>query len=257
MMMAWAVIVAGGCANKYDDLKVFTQAHRQEVSGASYRFEPPDTVMIESPTAPEIDNEIQRIRSDGKLSLRLLGEVQVAGLTPEELAAKLEGLLEEYYESPRVIVRVASYESKNVYAFGQVSGAGAHPYTGRDTVLDLLARAQPNFLAWGAQVKVIRPSPNPDERHEITIDIDKMRESGDLTNNILLQEGDIVYVPPTPLGWVGLRVQELLFPVSPMLSAYSTPLSAWRTTEQYQYGPDYQHQYRNDDNNRRRLVWWR
>ncbi len=251
-----AMLALAGCAPKYKDLKSFVQAHRGEVAATSYRVEPPDVIQIESPTAPEIHGETQRIRSDGKISLRLIGEVQVNGQTPTEIAAKLEGLLAEYYEEPKVSVRVAAYESKNVYAFGQVGGRGAHPFTGRDTVLDLMAEAQPNFIAWGSQVKIIRPNADPNERHEIVVDVDKMMESGDLTNNFLLQEGDIVYVPPTPLGWVGLRIQELLFPVSPVMSAYQTPSNFRNATDDYQHGGQYGDRDENS-NNRRQLLWMR
>ena len=92
---------------------------------------------------------------------------------------------------------------------------------------------RPNFIAWGSQVKVIRPSPTPDEVHEITVDVDKMMQSGDLRDNLLLQEGDIVYVPPTPLGAVGLVIQEVLFPFSPLMSAYSFPADVVATTNVY------------------------
>lgn len=238
LFVAAAALAAGssGCAPKYKDLKVFLQAHRHDVAASIYRFEPPDMLSIESPTSPEVDREIQRIRSDGKISLRLIGDVQVSGMTPEEVAAKIEELLSRYYESPKVTVRVAVYASKNVYVFGQVTGRGAHPFTGRDTLLDVMAAAQPNFLAWGAQVKVIRPSPNADERHEIVVNVDKMLETGDLTDNFLLQEGDMVFVPPTPLGWVGLRIQELLFPISPALATFNAPVQFRNTTDQMRYG---------------------
>jgi len=240
-----------GCANKYEDLKVFMQAHRHDVAASGYRLEPPDVIRIESPTAPEIDQEVQRIRSDGKIALRLIGEVQAGSLTPEELAAKLEDLLGRYYVSPQVTVRIVSFESKNVYVFGQVMARGAHPFTGRDSLLDVIAAAQPNFLAWGAQVKVIRPSPDPDERHEITVNVDKMLETGDLTDNFLLQEGDIVFVPPTPLGYAGLRIQELLFPISPALATYNAPAQVKSTTDTLRYGG-----YEEPSDNRR-LMWMR
>ncbi|MCH7526129.1 MAG: hypothetical protein IID39_01710 [Planctomycetes bacterium] len=41
-----------------------------------------------------------------------------------------------------------------------------------------------------------------------------MIKTGDTRMNILLEPEDIVYVPPTPLAWLGLKIQELLFPVS-------------------------------------------
>ncbi|MCL2330102.1 MAG: polysaccharide export protein, partial [Phycisphaerae bacterium] len=176
------------------------------------------------------------IRSDGKISLRLLGEVQISGMTPEEASATLEELLSKYYESPQAIVRVVSFESKHIRISGQVRLPGNYPFTGRDTVLDLIASAHPTFLAWGANVKVIRPNANPEERHEIIVDIDKMLRTGDTTKNFLLQEGDMVYVPPTPLGWVGLRFQELLFPISPALSLTNSPVQLRNTSDDMQYG---------------------
>ncbi len=243
-----AAAASAGCANKYDDMKVFMRAHENEVAGTIYRLEPPDVIVINSPTCPEVDNEVQRIRADGKISLDLLGEVYVAGMSPAEIAAKLQEQLARYYENPRVDVRVAAYESKSVYVFGQVAVPGPHPFTGRDTLMDVLARARPTFIAWGAQVKVIRPSARPDERREITVDVDRIVETGDMRDNLLLQEGDIVYVPPTPLGWVGLRVNEVLFPVSPMLSAYQMPYHFRDSTDHYRYGSYYHYKHDDDDN---------
>jgi len=245
-----ALLVCGpGCSQaKYEDLQHFAQAHTQDVGDTSYRVEPPDIVAISSPTCPEIDNEIQQLRSDGKISLRLLGEVKVSGLTPRELAAKLEDLLRRYYNSPQVNVQVAGYESRRVYVFGQVASAGKHPYTGRDTLLDVLARSGPTSLAWGSQVKVIRPSAAPDERHEIVVDVDKMMQSGDMQNNFLLKEGDIVYVPPTPLAWVGLRVRELLWPFEPVMSTYDYTVQVKDAPDRWRYG-GYGYRYDHDDDN--------
>jgi protein involved in polysaccharide export with SLBB domain len=212
-----------GCASKYADLKAFVQAHNHDVVGTTYRLEPPDVISISSPTAPEIHGETLRIGSDGKVTLRLLGSVKVSSMSPKEVAAKLEQLLSRYYVEPKVEVQVVGYASKKVYVFGQVNDQGPKRFTGRDTLMDVLANAQPTIIAWGARVRVIRPSANPDEIREITVNVDRMLEEGDLRGNFLLQAGDIVYVPPTPLGWVGLRIQEILFPFSPLVSAYAWP----------------------------------
>ena len=223
--VVWAALGAGatGCASKYADLQAFVQAHNHDVVGSTYRVEPPDVLSISSPTAPEVNGATEQVGRDGKIMLKLLGTVKVSTLTPKEVAAKLENLLSRYYVDPKVEVRVASHQSKKIYVFGQVGGTGPRPFTGRDTLLDILAAAQPNFIAWGSRIRVIRPSPEPDEIREIVVDVDKMIQTGDLRGNFLLQEGDIVYVPPTPLGWVGLRVQETLFPFSPIFGAYTFP----------------------------------
>lgn len=232
MAATLALTLTVGCASKYEDLKVFVQAHNHDVVASTYRIEPPDVVSIASPNCPEV-NGVHRVGADGKVMLRLVGPVKISTLTPKEVAVKLERLLSVYYVDPQVEVEVAERSSKRIYVFGQVSNTGAKPFTGRDTLLNVLAEAKPNFIAWGAQVKVIRPSANPDEKHEIIVDVDRMIQSGDLRENMLLQEGDVVYVPPTPLGWVGLRVQEVLFPLNPVLNGYTFPANVYGATNAY------------------------
>lgn len=214
----------GGCGGpKQDDMQHFLRSHETLVSGVDYRVAPPDIVQISSPQALEVDGDIQLIRMDGKINLRLLGEVKIAGLTTPEIASKLETLLSRYYQRPQVNVRVVGYRSKHIFVTGEVTGGGALPYTGRDTLLEVLSQAQPTFSAWTGNVKVIRPSPDKSERHEVTVNVDKIMKEGDLKKNILLQEGDIVYVPPTPMAWVGNQFRQLLLPVAPATQTIITP----------------------------------
>ncbi len=242
-----AVCVCTGCQSSHKDIVAFLKAHEHEVSAIEYRLGIPDEVTISSPRILEIDRVTQKVRPDGKIALRLLGPVKVVGLTEKEVAAKLTRLLEPYYEDPKVQVRVTGYNSKVIYLAGQVStsnGRGAsrgvaegwssRPYTGRDTVLDVLAQESMSFIAWRSQVRIIRCSPDESKRHEIVVDVDKMIATGDTSRNVLLQPNDIVFVPPTPLGWLGLRVQEILFPLQPVIQAYTTPASVMDAHDRYE-----------------------
>ena len=221
--MVLTILAAANCGPSDREINAFIHDWEASVSGTDYLVQPPDVVEISSAQAPEIDGEIQEVRHDGKISLRLIGEVKVAGLTPVEIARKLEGLLTKYYVNPTVNVRLMEKTSKRVYVFGQVQQTGAFAYTGRDTVLTMLAKASPNFIAWKSRIKVIHPSHEDDKRHILTVDADKMMQEGDLALNVMLEEGDMIYVPPTPLGWVGLRFREILFPVQPVAQAIIEP----------------------------------
>ena len=226
-ILPWLILpfVLGGfgCSSGDQEVNAFLHEWEASVSASEYRVQPPDELEISSSHAPELDGEKQIVRLDGKISLRLLGDIKVAGLTPTEIARKLESLLEKYYLEPKVNIRVSSQASKTYYVFGQVGRPGAYQYTGRDTLLHALAISQPNFLAWRSQVKVIHPSHKDEERHVMTVDVDRIMNLGRLEQNVLLQEGDIVYVPATPMAWVGLRMRELLWPVTPVLGAAETP----------------------------------
>jgi len=216
-------LAGGGCSTSDQEVKAFLHEWETSVSATEYRVQPPDVLEISSSQAAEVDGESQTVNPTGKISLRLLGEVEVAGLTTTEINQKLESLLRKYYEDPKVNVRVSAHNSKRFYVFGQVARPGAFIYTGRDTLLHVLSESQPMFTAWKSQVKVIHPSHEDDKRQVMTVDVDRIMEEGRLDQNVLLQDGDIVYVPATPLAWVGLRLQEVLWPISPIMSAARTP----------------------------------
>lgn len=217
------LVVSTGCGERDVNLSAFIHDHEAQVSASDYRVQPPDTIEISAAAAPEIDGEVQKIRQDGKISLRLIGEVEVAGMTPVEIARKLESLLSAYYRDPKVSVRLGNALSKKYYVFGQVGGRGSYQYTGRDTVLSAIAAAKPSPIACLDLVKVIRPSHDASKRVEMTVDCNRMLKNGELEQNVYLQEGDIVYVPPTVLGWIGLRFGELLFPVQPAAQTIAIP----------------------------------
>jgi polysaccharide export outer membrane protein len=226
---AFALAIAalsGACAPSDQKIESFIHDWEADVSTADYRVQPPDAIEISSSQAPEIDGEIQVVRQDGKISLRLLDEVQVAGLTPLQISDKLESLLAQYYVDPRVNVRLARGASKKFYVFGQVEREGPFIYTGRDTLLSAIADAKLNHIAARDTIKVIRPSDDPEKRSVLTVNADRMIMNGRLEQNLLLQENDIVYVPPTVLGWIGLRLQEVFYPIGPAVQTLSSPSQA-------------------------------
>ncbi|MFQ5806473.1 MAG: polysaccharide biosynthesis/export family protein [Phycisphaerae bacterium] len=229
-----AILLATGCAPTHGQLVAFLRSNDAAVSTGHYTVNPPDAITIHAPGAGEIDGVMQQVRPDGKVSLRLLGEVQVAGLTTQEIAEKLEAQLSRYYIEPEVVVEVSQYRSQRYYVFGEVGSPGPKPYTGRDTLLTALAQASPTFLAWRSQIRVVRPAPDGKSRKTIVVDLDEMIRGGGADQNVLLQPGDIIEVPPTPLAWLGLRVRELLYPVTPALRAYESPAEALSTTEEYE-----------------------
>ncbi len=222
-----------GCAAKNADMLHFLREHDHRVSAIEYRVDIPDAIGISAPRILEIDGERQRIRPDGKIGLRLLGDVKVAGMTAKEIAAKLEVLLSRYYVEPKVRVRVVGYESKKFYVVGQAQ-TGPRTYTGRDTLLDAVLKASVNFLSWTSRVKVIRPAHGDVPVRTLVVNVDEMIQTGDWRHNILLEPDDIVFIPPTPMAWVGLRVRELFYPVAPMVQAYIAPASVYNERDAYE-----------------------
>ncbi len=249
-MMPWAslcvMLTAGGC---YDmkQVNAFLQKPREPVVGVEYRVMPPDSLLIISRHIPEITGLTQQVRPDGKINLPLVGEIYVAQKTPREIEQLILASARPYYEQVDVTVTIAGYNSQKYFVFGEVTRPGPRPWTGHDTLLDVLADAQPTFMAWPERIIItrgdspkeggreaqdnpdrykyfgVRPMDRDNPRRSMVINMMAMVETGDLSSNVLLEPNDVIYVQPNPFAKVGLAVQSLLFPVRPGIEAIGTP----------------------------------
>ncbi len=226
-------IVLSGCfsANP-EDVKAFLRPDQADVTADTYILQPPDMITVLSSKVPEMQRSgsisavglTQVIRTDGKISLESVGDVMVAGKTPRQVADIISKKLSELYkfnsEYP-VDVRVTN-RSKYYYVLGQVQRPGAQIFTGRETTLSAISKAVPNVRAWEQIIQVIRPTLSLEGDPKIfELNFERMIEHGDMSGNVLLQEGDVIYVPPTILGSIGLTLEEVLGPLFQAASASS------------------------------------
>ena len=216
------ITVTGCFSSQPKDIKAFLRPYEVNVTAERYILQPPDEIEILCSRVPEIHMQRQQIRPDGKISFESLGEIEVAGKTVEETASILRTSVLRLYalsgDSP-IDVRIATYRSKAYYVLGQVYMPGPKMYTGRDTVLTAIADARPNAMAWVERIQVIRPSDDKYTKPKIfEVNFERMRVHGDTSKNVLLQEGDIVYVPPTVLAALALKVEEVIRPITRALT---------------------------------------
>ena len=193
---------------------LFQQASQHVVSSREYRIDPPDEIIVKAPNVKELDGQKQKVRPDGKVSLNLLGEVYIAGLTPTEVNDLLQKLTKQYYTNADVKVEVIA-NSKFYYVFGQgVAGQGRFAYTGRDTVVTALAQAGFDNKAWPEQVRLSRPGKDGGTPATAVIDFKRVYGYGDLTQNYLLEEGDLIEIPMSPLWKWNERTTQILGPIT-------------------------------------------
>lgn len=209
------VLVAAGCAPTYHDYEAFVAQPRPIVTATEYRVAPPDAITIYSKRVREINNLAQTIRPDGVVVLPLLGEMNVAGKTCKEISDEMQALAATYYDDADVAVRVSTFASKKIYVFGEVTQPGPYAYNGANTVLGTLASAQPSRIADPGRISIMRPNAKGELIRRMTVDLDEMVKRGDTSLDAVLEEGDIIYVPPNPLAKVGLAVGQILLPIQP------------------------------------------
>lgn len=225
LMVLFSVLLVGCFSSNPKDIEYFSKPDEVVVSFQKYILLPADELEIHCINVPELNLQKQQIRPDGKVSFEGIGPVEAAGKTPEELAALLHEKALLLYslsgENP-IDVRIEVYRSSYYYVFGQVFFEGAKLCTGRDTVLSALATARLNNLAWKDHIQVIRPSADPNVKPRIfEVKYDKLVAHGDTSKNVLLHEGDIIFVPPTVLGGAGLVLGEFLNPIGRAFTAVS------------------------------------
>ena len=89
--------------------------------------------------------------------------MQVANLTPAQISQVMAQRLKAFYLTPSldIAVEVTDFKSKVIFVMGQVVKPGIKPYTGRDTVLGVLADAKLNELAWPQKIVIVRRTDDP------------------------------------------------------------------------------------------------
>jgi polysaccharide export outer membrane protein len=238
-LAALVLLALTGCSSnpRYTDYHAFVQEPRRPASTEPYVVGPPDVLEFKSTRVREVNNYREVVSPDGYVNVPLLGQIEVAGRTAASIQAELEDRARFYYDDADVNVRVSKYASKKIFVFGQVASPGAYFYNGSNTVLDMLAQSKPTQLADPGSILIVRPDENGELRARMTVDLDKMITTGDTTLNAVLQEGDIVYVPPSGIAKTALAFQQLLLPFQPLSSTINGPANVSQAaTGQRPYG---------------------
>jgi polysaccharide export outer membrane protein len=133
------------------------------------------------------------VRPDGFITLPLVNEVQVVGLTTTRLREVLEQKYREFIADAFVSVRVEKIASTEIFLIGEVSKPGAYVATGNDTFLQLLTRAGGlTPFADRDDIRIVRRE--GEKVTEYIVDYNAILE-GDLKQDILLKPGDRIIVP--------------------------------------------------------------
>ncbi len=161
---------------------------------------------------PEL-NENQVVRPDGKINLQLAGEVNVRGLSPQELQDHLVSVYSEHLKNPDISVVVRSFYSRRVYVGGEVGAPGFVEMPGPMTLIEAVMSvggyngqtANPN------QVMVIRQRNGEQQRFRVNI---SKALSGKEFDPFYLEPYDIVFVPQSGITkanqWVDQHINRIV-----------------------------------------------
>jgi polysaccharide export outer membrane protein len=143
---------------------------------------------------PDLSRSIP-VRSDGKISLPLVGELQAAGRTPLQLEHDIALILKDYMTAPEVTVIVEQINSKKFNILGQVLKPGSYSLALATTVMDAIATAGGfRDFAKKEDIYILRELPDGTESH-IRFNYKSFIKGKNPTQNIKLEPHDTVIVP--------------------------------------------------------------
>lgn len=176
-------------------LALGTAVAADEQASTEYRVGPKDLLEVTAMGVPEITKLVVRVSEDGRITLPLVGEVDVNNLTQHEVEKKLITVLgEKYIINPQVSVFILEYKSKRVSVLGAVEKPGPYELLGRQTIMSIISQAGGMTRDAGNEIIVIRQSADGSGT-SIRISIDDLFVKGEARLNIPLEPNDIITIP--------------------------------------------------------------
>lgn len=202
-----------------------------------YRIGPNDVIDVQIENMPDI-SKTYRVTAAGTFLMSYAGRITATKKTTEELAQfiadKLRG---DYLKDPRVTVAVREYNSRSFFIQGSVRSPGVYQIEGRPSVLELITLASGLSDSHGANAYIIRriKAPSPVESHAESTPVSTSGKStetgaqgpaedapkyelksaninallrGQFDQDVFLEPGDIVNIPPTDVFFVAGEVNQ-------------------------------------------------
>jgi len=166
---------------------------------ARYRLRYGDVIELKFPITPEFDQKVT-IHPDGYIPLTGLSDIHVEGLTEAELIESVRAAYSKILKNPAINVNLVEFEQPYFIVGGEVSAPGKFEMRGDMTVTQAVSIAG-GFTEAAKHSEVWLFRRVSDEWVSTSLlDIKKMLNSGDLSEDPHLQPGDMVYIPKSLMG---------------------------------------------------------
>lgn len=204
-LFIFALPVIAGCVNinkkttatppSFNAEQTLAADLKQVRQSADYLLQPGDLVEIKVYKEENMDRTL-RISSNGTVTVPLVGNIKIAGLTVAAAENNLSSALKKYILLPQVSIFIKEYGNKTIYVLGQVVKPSAIqiPPERPLTVLEAITSAG-GFTEIAAQSKVRVLRDNGGKHEAIDIDVSQITKMGNKSLDIALAPGDVVLVP--------------------------------------------------------------
>lgn len=162
---------------------------------ADYLLGAGDLITVTVFESANLNAEV-RVSSRGFVSLPLLDNVEVAGLTAAEAEERIERLYAaKYLHDPHVTVYIKEHVSKQITLVGALVKPGTYDYVSRRRLLDVIAIANGLGAKAGATAYINRSDAKTKQPVTYMVDLDELIKRGNMEQNLVILGGDVVFVP--------------------------------------------------------------
>ena len=166
----------------------------QDVVDSNFVIGEEDVLSIDVWRENDLSVKERSVRSDGMITLPLLGEIQASGKTVKQLQDEIAEKLKDLIVNPNVTVEVVKVFSQKVSVDGQVLRAGQYALGAPTTVLDVISRAGgPTTAAKSTKIRILRIVKG--KEIFFTFNYKDALQGKNMHKNILLENGDRILVP--------------------------------------------------------------
>jgi protein involved in polysaccharide export with SLBB domain len=181
-----------------------------------YQLRKGDTFDVDFALAPEF-NQTVAVQPDGYVTLKAVGTIFVEGQTVPELTASVRTVYSQILHDPVIAISLKDFEKPYFIAAGQVAKPGKYDLRSALTITQAVAIAGGfNDKAKHSQVVLFRPSPGGLYEAKL-INVKKLLASRNLSEDVQLQPGDMLYVPQSAFS----RIRPYI--PTTMMGAYYNP----------------------------------
>lgn len=163
------------------------------VSPSGYVVGDSDVLHVNVWKEPEVSQTVV-VRTDGNISLPLINEVRVSGLTPLQIQELVAEKLKNFLNNPQVTVTVAEIHSKRAFITGEVTRPGTYSLNADTTVLQLIAQAG-GFTPFAKKDDIVVLRTEQGKQARLKFKYKEVVQGKKTEQNIALHPGDTVVVP--------------------------------------------------------------
>jgi len=200
-----------------------SQIHESAVRESSYQIQAGDQLAIDFYMNSEFNDNVT-VDPQGKIVLRLVGTLQAAGLTPDQLSGSIDKAYQNELRNPGAVVHIHNMPGRQVYVEGQVAKPGAFPLEPGMTVIQAIALA-------GGTTNESAPKNTVLIRHDACgqaqgskIDLAAAVRNPGAGDDVALMSQDVVVVPRSTIANVDLFVKQYIRDAMPIETYLAPPM---------------------------------